>query len=143
MTNGAAAVIPEVLAGQILSLARRGGEGHTVLAASGAGDGARDRLVVFLQPTPGDGNDGELDTGRFGTRGTGPRERSKAAAADERARHALVVSCVPGQVVAALFSFTDDIDSCPAFMLLARLLIFRALPFDLIVDVQLLHCLHS
>lgn len=59
MTEGAAAVIPEVLAGQILSLARRGsgGPGHTVLTASRDGDClARDRLVVLLQPTPADGH---------------------------------------------------------------------------------------
>lgn len=59
MTEGAAAVIPEVLAGQILSIARRGsgGPGHTVLTASRDDCLARDRLVVLLQPILADGHD--------------------------------------------------------------------------------------
>lgn len=123
MTDGAAAVIPEVLAGQVLSLARRGRGGHTVLAASssGAGEAARDRLVVLLQPILADGDDGSSRSGDNkvrvsggSTKGSGPHgergaerdaERDAdrateryAAGADERPRHALVVSCAPGQV---------------------------------------------
>lgn len=94
MTDGAAAVIPEVLAGQILSLARRGRGGHTVLAAnSGAGEGGRDRLVVLLQPILAE-RDAECDAKR------------DAEGADERPRHALVISCAPGQVrIFLLFLF--------------------------------------
>ena len=106
MTDGASAVIPEVLAGQILSLARRGrgGPRHTILAATTDDSQARDRLVVLLQPTleaEHDSDDaGGLDRneerekkdGDFGTLG-----------ADERPRHALVIPCVPDQVKIGCF----------------------------------------
>lgn len=128
MTDGAAAVIPEILAGQILSLARRGdrGAGHTVLAGSRDDNLSRDRLVVLLKPILTDGNDsddsddsndgssGDGDGGQDDDQGfvteaaeqaAGVRQRWQAktkvvAGADERARHALVIPCVPGQVKA-------------------------------------------
>ena len=95
MTEGAAAVIPEVLAGQILSLARRGsgGPGHTVLAASRDDCLARDRLVVLLQPILAAGRDGNGESDRGGEGGPTDRkaERSReqvsaAGAADQGAR---------------------------------------------------------
>lgn len=126
MTNGAAAIIPEVLAGQVLSLARRAGGagGHTVLAASGSDDLARDRLVVLLQPIPKDGmpSDGSVVGGEVGENVSRPgnqeaaEEENTAArrrtlrqekdspdevlvrGADERPRHVIVIPCVPGQV---------------------------------------------
>lgn len=103
MTEGAPAVIPEALAGQVLSLVRRGG-GHTVLAASGTGDLARDRLVVLLQPIAADGEtveDGVWDAAANCNQKTGS---NTDAGDDERPRHALVVSCLPGQVQFAVFS---------------------------------------
>lgn len=108
MTKGAPAVIPEVLAGQVLSLVRRGG-GHTVLAASGAGDLARDRLVVLLQPIAADGET-EEDGGQSSGRSTGLEN-------DERPRHALVVSCLPGQVRTP-FTATDVLACCLIFVYL-------------------------
>lgn len=124
MTEGAAAVIPEVLAGQILSLARRGsgGPGHTVLTASRDDSLARDRLVVLLEPLPAPGHDGGGNNGQGaqwstevgssaaaradqGVRGQRQRQRRQGkaaevvtAGADERPRHALVLPCAPGQV---------------------------------------------
>lgn len=119
MTNGAAAIIPEILAGQVLSLARRaGGEGgHTVLVASGSDDVARDRLVVLLQPIPTDGihSDGSVGGGEVGdsvsrsgnqeaaARRERLRQRKGSAdivvrGADERPRHVIVIPCLPGQV---------------------------------------------
>lgn len=121
MTEGAAAVIPEVLAGQILSLARRGsgGPGHTVLTASRDDCLARDRLVVLLEPMPAAGYDsgGDNDHGAQSSREDSSAARpadqgvrrqrqclqAKAeelvtAGADERPRHALVLPCIPGQV---------------------------------------------
>ena len=112
MTDGAAAVIPEVLAGQILSLARRGRGGHTVLAASnGAGDGARDRLVVLLQPIVADGDESSENSVRSsGGKTDGGRNAERdAQEADERPRHALVVSCAPGQVRISSCAFRVDI----------------------------------
>ncbi|CAM9640751.1 unnamed protein product, partial [Ectocarpus sp. 12 AP-2014] len=125
MTNGAAAIIPEVLAGQVLSLARRAGGagGHTVLAASGSDDLARDRLVVLLQPIPTDGihSDGSAGGGEVGDsvsrsgnqEAAGekktearrePLRQEKGSAdvvvrgADERPRHVIVIPCLPGQI---------------------------------------------
>lgn len=99
MTGGAAAVIPEVLVGQILSLARRGRGGHTVLAAnSGAGERARDLLVVLLQPILAE-RDAKRD----------------AEGADERPRHALVISCAPGQVGILSFFFCCCSSCCYYF----------------------------
>ncbi|CAM9268105.1 unnamed protein product, partial [Discosporangium mesarthrocarpum] len=49
LTDGAAGVIPEVLAGQVLSLVRRNGT-HTVLSGGGVWN---DRLLVLLDPTVG------------------------------------------------------------------------------------------
>eukprot|EP00752_Nemacystus_decipiens_P007665 g6853.t1 len=121
MTEGAAAVIPEVLAGQILSLARRGsrGLGYTVLTASRDDPLARDRLVVLLEPilAAGHGRGGDDDLGCQGSREVSsatrpadqgvrrPRQRQQvepddlaATGADERPRHALVLPCVPGQI---------------------------------------------
>lgn len=89
MTGGAAAVIPEVLHGQVLSLARRGGV-HTVLAA-GTGDVARDRLVVLLQPIAEEEKGSEEGRERWG------KHKSRDGE-DERPKHALVISCLPGQV---------------------------------------------
>lgn len=108
MTGGAAAVIPEVLAGQVLSLARRGG-GRTVLPAGGAGDAARDRLVVTLQPSLLEVPNSAHDTGgrrkvegssKKSTRDGGDDiEKSKQKVGNnDRPRHALVVLCAPGQV---------------------------------------------
>ncbi|CAM9193761.1 unnamed protein product [Scytosiphon promiscuus] len=126
LTDGAAAVIPEILAGQILSLARRGdaGAGYTVLPASGDGTLARDRLVVLLQPVlaGGDGRDSNDDLGKSNKYGHARRAgdqngagrvgqwtprttagekgggRPVIAGADERPRHALVIPCVPDQI---------------------------------------------
>lgn len=109
MTEGAAGVIPEVLAGQILSLARRGSGGprHTVLTASRDDSLARDRLVVLLQPMLADGHDDDLDSiagpADRGIRRQRQRQQAKGgdlatAGTDERPRHALVLPCVPGQV---------------------------------------------
>ncbi|CAM9840158.1 unnamed protein product, partial [Ectocarpus sp. 12 AP-2014] len=87
-TNGAAAIIPEVLAGQVLSLARRAGGagGHTVLAASGSDDLARDRLVVLLQPIPTDGihSDGSAGGGEVGD--SVSRSGNQEAAGEEKTK---------------------------------------------------------
>lgn len=117
MTNGASAVIPEVLAGQILSLARRGRgrTRHTILTTTTDDSLARDRLVVLLQPDLVSENDGEMSGGLGGDRDSpvGDEERAAgrvvrqqkdksgslvAVGADERPRHALVIPCIPGQV---------------------------------------------
>lgn len=97
MTGGAAAVIPEVLAGQVLSLAHRGG-GHTVIAASGAGGTALDRLVVTLEPLGVDDDEaGKRAEER--SRPHGDSDSSQRGRADDhRSRYALVVRCAPGQV---------------------------------------------
>lgn len=101
MTDGAAAVIPEILAGQILSLARRGRGGHTILAASGSGgvgETACDRLVVLLGPILADGDDDSSERDVRGNDSGGRRAGYGVEGADERPRHALVVSCAPRQV---------------------------------------------
>lgn len=92
LTDGAAAVIPEVLAGQILSLARRGdgGAGYTVLAASGDDNSlARDRLVVLLQPALADKHGGEgddLSDGNGDGRGRRVGDKKNAAARNGQRR---------------------------------------------------------
>lgn len=105
MTDGAVAVIPEVLAGQVLSLARRGGGGHTVLAASGT-DQARDRLVVLLQPTLVEADIGERNGAFLKKQEVEGNCQSGVIGADERSKHALVVSCIPGQVKVTNFFST-------------------------------------
>lgn len=107
MTGGAGAAIPEVLAGQVLSLARRGG-GRTVLPAGGTGDAARDRLFVTLQPPLLKVHDSAYSTGwqrkvegnstQSTKDGDSGIEKRIQTGDDDRLRHALVVPCAPGQV---------------------------------------------
>lgn len=54
----ALAIIPEVFAGQILSLASRRAS-HTILQAGGVAGIEHDRLVVFLRPIFESTDDGE------------------------------------------------------------------------------------
>ena len=91
MAEGARAIITEILAEKIFSLARRG-EDNTVLEAGDAGNVAHDRLVVFLRPSLKDTEGGEKEnSGEI-------RDEKREVGPDERARHALIVPCAPGQV---------------------------------------------
>lgn len=85
----ARAIIPEVHMGQVLSLASRRA-GHTILQADGVAGIEHDRLVVFLRPVLEDADEDENDST------TSHKEVNMEF--DERPRHALVVSCAPGQV---------------------------------------------
>lgn len=80
-------IIPEVFAGQVLSLASRR-TGHTILQADGVAGVEHDRLVVFLRPVLEDTDEDE----------DGSTTSHEDMEFDERPRHALVVSCAPGQV---------------------------------------------
>lgn len=139
MTDDAAAVIPEVLAGQILSLARRGGRGtrHTILAATTDDSLARDRLVVLLQPDFASEHDGDISDGLDGDHEApiGDKERTAgrivcqrkdksgslvAVGMDERPRHALVIPCVPGQVRGLLLVHSVTAAKAFGLVLLSR-----------------------